>query len=78
MNILNQNEREFGLTTGLEARFVLGPVLGQSLHHHAALINLDGIHALITTLVISFFDSSLKGRVQLVQAVLDNLRKAQK
>ena len=77
MSVLNQTQCEFGLAARFQTGAVVLAIFGNRLDHHAALVDLDGVDALVAVGITGFVYGVLKRAVQAGDAALNNLRKAQ-
>jgi hypothetical protein len=71
-----EHREEFRLRTGFQAELVGAAVFENFLDHLALLIDLDGIDAAVTALVIVFGNRVLKRAVHFAQAVLEDFAEA--
>src|SRR5690606_25699512 len=77
VGVVSQAQGELGLAAGLQPSAVLAAVAGDRLEHHAALVDLDRVDALVVRAVAGLLDGPREGLVDAVQAVLDDVGEAQ-
>src|SRR5690554_702494 len=77
MYVVRQAERQLGLAAGLQAGAPAGAVLRDGLHHHAALVDLDGVDALVGVGVARLGDGGPERLVDPVYTVLQDVREAE-